>query len=454
MWLNRVWRVPGIRLAWGVVLVCLAGALLVFAIVHHATESSWRDQIDARVAAAQADISADIAANQLGVAWNVRATLAEGSGLLYAALAPDGTWLAGNFRPAPEVAAHWTGPKTLRGAPDLGLPPHVLAIRGTVLNLPHGERLFIAADASALMTLKSLIARSFLGVFGTIMALGLIISLLIGRATTRRLDGFTRTLHDIVAGDLTQRIALSRHEDEFDRLAREVNQALARIQQLMENLRQVTNDISHDLRSPLARLREHLELSRAQMQDERFRAVCDEAIAQLDQALAIFSALLRLAEIEAGARRARFQTLALTSLLETLVESYEPAMADGGLALEAQIEPGLQLLGDRDLINQAIANLLDNILIHAAGAKTARLSAQRRDGRIDITLSDDGQGIPAAQRERVMQRFVQLDPTRQAGGYGLGLPLVNAVVALHGGTMMVGASDAGGVRVKLSLPGA
>ena len=322
-----------------------------------------------------------------------------------------------------------------------------------MLNLPHGERLFIAADASALMTLKSLIARSFLGVFGTIMALGLIISLLIGRATTRRLDGFTRTLHDIVAGDLTQRIALSRHEDEFDRLAREVNQALARIQQLMENLRQVTNDISHDLRSPLARLREHLELSRARMEDERFRAVCDEAIAQLDQALAIFSALLRLAEIEAGARRARFQTLDLTALLETLVESYEPAMADCGLALQAQIEPGLQLLGDRDLINQAIANLLDNILIHAEGAKTARLSARRREGEIAITLSDNGQGIPAAQRERVMLRFVQLDPTRQAGGYGLGLPLVNAVVALHGGTMMVGASEAGGVRVKLNLPG-
>lgn len=453
MWFNApartLWRISGVRVALGGVAMALFGALLVFAIIHHAAETSWRAQIDDRISDAQTDLLGDIARNHKGLAWNVQATLAEGGGLFYAVMTPDGEILAGNFRLSPAMAAHWTGERTMKRAQGLTLPPHVLALRGRMLNFPDGERLFIAADASALLTLNNLIARSFLAVFGTILALGLVISLLVGRMTLRRVDQFASTLHEIMAGDLSRRIEHRKRPDEFDRLAIEVNRTLERIHELMENLRQVTNDISHDLRTPLARLREHLELARAGFEDERFREMFDTAITELDQALAIFSALLRLAEIEAGARRAQFRTLDLTGILQALVESYEPAMADRGIKLTAEIEAGLALRGDKDLLNQAIANLLDNILVHPESATKSTLRASHRNGKIHLSISDNGEGIPASQRDRVMQRFVRLDAARHKSGHGLGLPMVNAIITLHGGAMSLQSGDKGGLVVGI-----
>lgn len=457
MWLEgparSLWRISGFRLALLGVLAALAGAMLVFAIVHHAAEDSWRDQIDERVAAAQADLLGDLKQDHNGLTWNVQATLAEGSGLFYAALAPDGHWLAGNFHLSPAVAAGWTRPKTLERQPGLALPRHVLAIRGTSLRFPDGERLFIAADASALLTLKTLIARSFLAVFGTILALGLLISLLAARGTLKRVDQFASTLHDIMEGDLSRRINLSRSGDEFDRLAVEMNQMLQRIQELMENLRQVTNDISHDLRSPLARLREYLELSHARSADPAVRRLCDEAIAQLDQALDIFAGLLRLAEVEAGARRAHFASVDLSALLGMLAESYEPVLAEHNIALQTDIAPGLRVQGDRELLAQLFTNLLDNIALHAQGTSRAEIRAEQENGWVQLSIGDDGRGIPAEARSRVVQRFVRLDTARQRPGHGLGLPLASAIAVLHGGRLII-ADGTPGLIIRISMPAA
>lgn len=450
---RSLWRISGFRLTLLGVLVSLAGALLVFGIVHHAVEVGWRDQIDERVTAAQTDILGDIHRNHKGIAWNVQATLAEGSGLFYAALAPDGRWQAGNFHLSPAVASRWSDPKTLNRQPGLPLPPHVLAIRGTALRFPDGERLFIAADASALLTLKSLIARSFLAVFGTILALGLLISLLAARGTLRRVDQFATTLHDIMEGDLSRRIPLRSSHDEFDRLAAEMNQMLQRLQELMENLRQVTNDISHDLRSPLARLREHLELSRARFTDQALAAVCDEAIAQLDQALGIFAAMLRLAEVESGARRAHFTLVDLSALLTLLAESFEPVLAEHGITFQANIAPALNVHGDRELLAQLFVNLLDNITLHAKGATKAALHAGMKGGWVELCIEDDGCGIPNGAQGRVLQRFVRLDTARQRPGHGLGLPLAQAIVALHGGRLTLAEGKAG-LTVRVTVPAA
>jgi signal transduction histidine kinase len=321
------------------------------------------------------------------------------------------------------------------------------------LRFADGERLFIAADASALLTLKSLIARSFLAVFGTILALGLLISLLAARSTLKRVDQFASTLHEIMAGDLSRRISLSRTGDEFDRLATEMNQMLQRIQELMKNLRQVTNDISHDLRSPLARLRTHLELSRARFTDQAMHEMCDESISQLDQALDIFAAMLRLAEVEAGARRAHFTTVDLSALLTMLVESYEPVLAEHGIILQTEIAPKLWIQGDRDMLAQLFANLLDNIMLHAQGASRAEIQAEQENGWVKLSFGDDGSGIPAEARSIVLQRFVRLDTARQRPGHGLGLPLAQAITVLHGGHLDL-TGDAAGLVVRISLPAA
>jgi signal transduction histidine kinase len=449
--LRQFVRISGVRLALRSLALSLGGACLVFVIIHHAAESTWRGQIDSNVAGALTDLLGDLQTNHQGLAWNVRATMAEGNGLFYAALAPGGAWEAGNFRLTAPAAASWKDMETLLLRDGLSLPPRVAAVRGTAMRFPDGETLFIAADATALRSLDQLISRSFLAVFGTIMAFGLLGSYLAAHAVQVRVDAFASTIRNIMDGDLSRRIELSGSRNEFDRLAAGMNAMLQRIQELMDNLRQVTNDISHDLRSPLARLREHLELSRTRFNEPELAEMFDEALSQTDQALGIFSAMLRIAEVEAGARRACFSMVEVSPLLALLAESYEPAFEANGIIVETDIAPGLTMPGDRGLLTQLFTNLLDNIMLHAKAASLVAIRAARDDGMIEITIADNGCGIAAGQRAQVMQRFVRLETSRHRPGYGLGLPLVVAITKLHGGTIRL-EDNHPGLKMLVNLP--
>ena len=454
MWLEELarplLRTSGFRMALRSLALSLCGAVLVFAIVRHAEVTIWRAQIDTTVSDALTDILSDIQRNQKGVAQNVLDTMAEGGGLFYADVGPDGVLRAGNFNMSPDVAANWTGVETLRPEDGLTLPSRVKAIRGIAQRFPDGETLFIADNASALHALNSLIARSFVAVFGTILVLGLLNGYLAARATLVRVDDFAITIREIMDGDLSRQLAVSPLGDEFDRLAASTNIMLQRIQELMENLRQVANDISHDLRSPLARLREHLELSSRRLEGPGLREMFDEALAQIDQALGIFAAMLRIAEVEAGARRRRFELVFLSNLLETMEESYEPAFAAAGIVLSSDIAPSMSMRGDNELLQQMVANLLDNIILHASGASLVSISAARVEGQLRIIIADNGEGIPSDQRTHVFQRFVRLETSRHLPGHGLGLPLAAAIAALHGGEITV-ADNQPGLRVIVRL---
>lgn len=446
-------QTSGFRLALRSLALSLGGAILVFLIIHHAAETIWRGQIDQAVNGALSDLLGDLRRNDKGLAWNVRATMAEGGGLFFADIGPDGTFKAGNFNASPAVLAAWTRPHTFRRQDGLTLPRRVLAIRGTAHRFADGDTLLVAANASPLLALNALVARSFAAVFGTILALGLLNGYLAARAAMRRVDVFASTILEIMDGDLSRRLPVSAHGDEFDRLATGLNAMLRRLQELMDNLRQVTNDISHDLRSPLARLRAHLELSRERFTAPGLHEMFDEALAQIDQALDIFAAMLRIAEVEGGARRARFCTVPLSELLMMLAESYEPAFAMAGISAANGITPGLTLHGDKDLLTQMFTNLLDNIMLHAAGASMAGIGAAPVNGQIGIIISDNGCGIPADQHARVFKRFARLDASRHSPGHGLGLPLAAAIAALHGGTITL--DDAGpGLKVVVTLPAA
>lgn len=449
-WVRSLWRISGFRLALFGALASLAGTVLVFGIVYQAADSGWHAHLNQRVADAQADILLDIQKNPDELLRDVQAEVAEGDGMFYALLAPNGQWEAGNFRLSANLADRWNGSEVLFRQPGVTLPSHVVAICGAIVKLPDGERLIIAADASGFVTIKKLLAHSFLAAFGTILALGILISLLTARGTLRRVDQFATTLHEIMEGDLNSRIKVSHSADEFDRLAEEMNQMLQRIQELMENLRQVTNDISHDLRSPLARLRGHLELSKARFTDPALSEVCDEGIAQLDQALGIFSAMLRLAEIEAGARRSQFKPVDLSALLTLLAESFEPVLAEHSIVLQTKIMPDLWVQGDRELLAQLFSNLLDNVVLHANGASFTAIEAMRQDSWIELHITDDGCGIPAEAENLVLRRFYRLDTARQRPGYGLGLPLAQAIAALHGGNFVFARTESG-IRIQVKL---
>ena len=421
-----------------------------FGIIYRAADSAWHTHLNLRVADAQADILLDIQKNPDDLLRDVQTEIAEGNGVFYALLDPNGQWEAGNFRLTGDLADHWKGSKVLFSQPGVTLPNHILAVCGTAVTLPDGERLIIAADASGFVTIKKLLTHSFLAAFGTILALGILISLLTARSTLKRVDQFASTLREIMDGDLNSRIKISNSADEFDRLAEEMNQMLQRIQELMENLRQVTNDISHDLRSPLARLRGHLELSKTRFTEPALSEVCDEAITQLDQALGVFSAMLRLAEIEAGARRSQFAPVDLSALLTLLSESFEPVLAEHDIVLQTEINTDLFVQGDRELLAQLFANLLDNIVVHASGATLAVIKAVKQERWIQLQITDNGCGVPAEAENMVLRRFYRVDAARHRPGYGLGLPLAQAIAGLHGGSFVFARTKSGiTIQVKL-----
>lgn len=449
---SRLLRTSSFRLAVQSASLSILGAVLVFWIVYQAAQNTVRHALETAAAGEQADIISDLSDDHKAIVASVRDEMVAAPGAFYTLSGPEGGFLAGNLRLPPTLAKGWTGWRTLDRNDGVTLPLRVMAIHGRALRLADGDTLFVAENASDLYALNQLIARAFLVVFGIILTLGLAGGLLVARGTFRRMEAITATSREIMQGDLARRIPVSGKGSEFEQLATSLNAMLDRIQILMENVRQVSNDIAHDLRQPLARLREHLELGRQTTQEPATRAAIEDAIAQTDAALGIFAAMLRIAEIEAGARRRDFAPLDLSQLLTELAETFEAVAETEGLHFAAAIEPGLRIMGDRELLAQMLVNLIENAFRHGGPGAWVEITAASttRLGEIAITVADRGPGIPASEHERVLRRFVKLDKSRHSAGSGLGLALVAAVVELHRGRIRL-ADNRPGLRVELEL---
>ena len=263
------------------------------------------------------------------------------------------------------------------------------------------------------------------------------------------MDSVTRTAEAIIAGDLSQRIALAGSGDDFDRLSTTLNLMLDKIQNLLENLRQVTNDIAHDLRTPLARLRQQLEDTRIRASTSAdYELAIDRAITEADTLLDTFSALLRIAQIEAGVRRSSFRSVDLSDVMRRVAEAYGPALEDSGRFLVTDIADMVAIVGDRELLVQLIANLVENALRHTPTGTTVTMRLSRADGRACAEISDNGPGIPEDERNRVFRRFYRLERSRTTPGNGLGLSLVAAIVELHDAAIEI-ADSAPGMKVTI-----
>ena len=257
---------------------------------------------------------------------------------------------------------------------------------------------------------------------------------------------------DVMAGNLSRRLPLGGRGDEFDRLAEAVNAMLARIEALVDGLQLTTTSIAHDLRSPLFRLRQQLEAAAARPRDPvADAATLDAGLAELDGVLATFSALLRIARAEAGLKGGGFADLDLSALVQDLADTYAAVAEDAGQALHAEVAPGVHVAGDGALLRQALANLVENALTHGGPGVACSVRLHGGDGPV-LAVSDNGPGIPAGERERVLERFYRLDRSRNTPGTGLGLALVAAVVKLHGAALSLD-DAAPGLRVDACLPG-
>jgi len=255
---------------------------------------------------------------------------------------------------------------------------------------------------------------------------------LMSASVLRRIEAVSQTSRDIIRGDLARRIPLNGSGDEFDHLAVSLNAMLDRIGVLMEGLRQVSTDIAHDLRTPLTRLRQRLELAQQQPPDaQALSAALGATLTGIDAILQTFGALLRIAQIESGARKASFRTVDLSELLHTVAEIYQPAIEEKSQSLHEDIAAGLAVNGDRELLTQLFANLMENASRHCDAGAHIELSARHAGNAIEVAVADDGRGIPAEMRGKVLQRFVRLDTSRTTPGNGLGLALAHAVATLH-----------------------
>jgi signal transduction histidine kinase len=318
--------------------------------------------------------------------------------------------------------------------------------------LANGFHLLIGRDVEAHSQMARLLTDALLWAVGVALLLGSAGALAVRSLFRMTLADVSATAAAISAGDLTRRVRVSGRGDEFDRLAETINDMLARIGRLMDGVRQVSNAIAHDLRTPIARARARLEDAAAHAQSETdLRAAIERAEADLDGVIAIFQALLRIAEIEAGARRSAFAPFDLAPMLVDLAELYVAAAEEHGQRLAPEIPASLPAFGDRDMVQQAVANLLDNALKFSPPGSTIRLTACADQGQaVQITVADEGPGIPEADRLRAPERFFRGESARSTPGSGLGLALVQAVATLHGGSLRL-EDNRPGLRATLTI---
>lgn len=324
-----------------------------------------------------------------------------------------------------------------------------------VYALPNGFRLLVGHDLGDRARIGAVMVRTLsfsLVLFAGLAALG---ALFVARRVLRRIDAMNVSARALMAGDMTERLPVSGSGDELDRLAAGLNQMLARIGELMGGLREVSDNIAHDLRTPLTRLRNHAEEAlRVDGDKEAYRTALTRSIEESDGLIRVFDALLMIARAEAGADRSGVARVDLGEVVASVAELYEPLAEEKGFALTVDCEPGLALEGRRELIGQALANLIDNALKYGAGAKDRNeiaVTARREGGEVVIEVADRGPGVAADDRERVFDRFVRLESARSRPGSGLGLSLAAAVARLHGGNVRL-EDNAPGLKVRLTLP--
>ena len=355
----------------------------------------------------------------------------------------DGHRLAGAL-PAGSVRLGW------QDIPENAIPgrrPHPLEAFGQ--RLPTGEFIAVARDLGDVVHLKEQVIRSFGIAAGLALFLAIVGGVVTSLSALRRVEAINGITRGIMEGDLGRRVPLVGTGDEFDRLAANTNAMLDRIQLLMEGLRQVSNDIAHDLRTPLTHLGQRLEAARGGPKSvEAYEAAIEAASGDVDTILRIFASLLRIAQIEAGARRSGFADLDLSALFCSIGEAFAPVAEDAGQSLTAIVEPGLHCAGDRDLLTQMLANLVENAIRHAGPGAAITISLARDGAGFVGEVADTGPGIPAAERVRVFGRFVRLEASRPGEGHGLGLAMVKAVADLHGLTLSLSDAEPG-LRVTM-----
>lgn len=436
------------RIAFAYSAAIAIGIALLGTVLYWSMHAAFTRQIDAMIQG-EADTLMleyrDDGPNELATAIEQREHLSPSVRLYYAVFTPDGRRVLGSLQTRrPALGMHDLDFFDPVEGPDTA--------RGLAVDLPDHRRLVVAADREWVEQIDRTVLGTFVTGFVAILGLGVIAALLLGGYLRFRLESIGNTAQAIIGGDIRRRMPIGPRGDEFDQLATVLNAMLEEIERLLQNLQQVSSDVAHDLRTPLTQLRNAMEKSTVgAISAEDQRHVITDGITRVDEILSLFGAILRISEVESGKIRRRFTPVDLSALVTDLAESYAPALRETGQALSWAIAPGLTLDGDRELIAQAVINLIENAQRHTPEGTNIDIDASEGDAHVKIVVADDGPGVAEADRALISRRFIRLDSSRSQAGHGLGLNLVAAVARLHRGELRF-TDNHPGLIAELDLP--
>ena len=449
MHLKRLLRSSPFRLAVAYVALFGSSALVLLAFIYWSTAGFMLRQADETI---DAEITGLAERYRISGLTGLTALIEErlnrqpSGSSLYLVTDADYRPLVGNLSGWPQVAADGEGWLNFALDPRADEPIHWA--RAKVFRLRGGFHLLAGRDMYELQAIRFLIVRTMTWGLLLVIFLALAGGVLVGRGRIRRIGVINEAIADVMAGDLTRRIPSDTTGDDIEQLVENLNGMLDELEKLMDGVRRVSDNIAHDLRTPLARLKNRLETLRHHESGQERREIVDLAVAEADGLLGMFGALLRITRIESGSRRQAFGIVDLGPVIGDVGELYSPLMEEAGLQLTIEHQADLEVMGDRDLLFQALANLVDNTLKHVPSGGRVSLVARTVGEGVLVAVADNGPGIPSSDRDRVVERFYRLDSSRNTPGAGLGLSLVAAVAELHQARLELLDNDPG-LRVEL-----
>ena len=451
---NNLFRTSTFKLAL-VYMVLFAGSVMILlGFIYWSTVTYMSDQTDATIEAEITGLAEQY--RQRGLAGlektiSERAERNPDGSSVYLIATPNRVPLAGNLSPWPDATPTEDGWLEFR-LQDENSDGSIFQARARAFVLQDGLQLLVGRDTRELKATQQLITNALLWGIAITIALALAGGVVMSRGMMRRIETINQASRNIMAGDLTQRIPIRGSGDELDQLATNLNRMIDEIERLMDGIRHVSDNIAHDLRTPLTRLRNRLEQLQLDMEDASpHREPLEQGLAEADQLLATFAALLRIARIEAGGHSAKFESTDLLELARDAAELYEVLAEEKQLRFNMQADETVIIQGDRDLLFQALINLLDNAVKYTPAGGEVSLMLSGAGDTANIVISDTGSGIPEQERDKVGQRFYRVESSRNTPGSGLGLSLVEAVARLHQGELLL-EDNAPGLKAILRLP--
>ncbi|HEX3347501.1 MAG TPA: ATP-binding protein [Acetobacteraceae bacterium] len=449
--LPRLLRAASFRFA-GLYVVLFAGSALMLGMaVFFEARSALQQQLDARIDTELAFLQAEFQDGGLPHLLDIVQTRGRGvSALDYLVEDATGEHLAGEMPASRGLRPGWTTIVVPQASEDGGRSERV---RARVADFGGGVLVAAGGDIRQIDDLEEAVAQAFAWTVGFAAALGILGGVLLSRAFLRRVDAISRTAEAIIDGDLARRVPTRGTGDDLDRLAGTLNHMLDRIGALMDSLRRVSSDVAHDLRTPLTRLYQRLEEARSHARSVAdYDAAVDVAVAEAQGLLGTFSALLRIAQVEGASSRDGFADVDLGAIVETVADAYRPDAEEAGHRLETATAPGMVVRCDRELLTQALANLVENALRHTRAGTRVEIRVERDgSGNVHLSVADDGPGVAESDLAQLADRFFRGERSRTTPGNGLGLSLVAAVGELHGAALRLELLKPG-FKASLSLP--